>query len=499
MSTSGITCPRCGAQNKKDDRCCKRCGSKLGSAPSPHGLPEPVVAPSRTTRSLRGNLPLLVTMGLILAVLMVVVFEAVIILYPLGMVQEVGATLSVLEGKAFVQRGGEGDWFEATDGGVVRGGDRIRVLGGSRAILTFLEGTATELRPFTEVTVAELELVDGRPVVVRLDLHLGEIWNRIGDLPADSLHEITTAAATLICRGSEYGVAADEAGTTWLTGREGEIDVTGGGQTVQLRPGDTLVVEPGWPPVAYEEPPVAPPPPTTEPILVAYTLEGIDLATFLNEPLPTGTPTNTATATREPSHTPTPTGTASPTATAMRISCPALVISAPHTAYPRRVFGMEWDVRGAAISSGWQFVFEFSGDPSPQAVWQRAQPDRVYEEHGHWKADLHGPGEGNWYWRVCLVADPTRSVQLECCSEPHLIVHQRDEPEEPEERDEYDIYGAPVPRDSVPGVPLGEPLASLDASSDEIGDVCESLCLVMPWRSGRPGLVLGEAGVMEEW
>ncbi|NIN66255.1 MAG: hypothetical protein GTO63_16500 [Anaerolineae bacterium] len=460
MSTSGITCSSCGARNEKDDRFCKRCGSEMGPAPSPHGLPEPVFAPSRATGSLRGNLPLLVTMGLVSALLIAVLFEVVIILYPLGMVQEVGATLSVLEGKALVQRDGEGDWHEATDGYIVRGGDRIRVLGSSRVLLTFLEGTDTELRPYTEVTVAELELAAGQPVVVRLDLHLGEMWNRIGDLPADSLHEIRTAAATVIGRRSEYGIAANEAGTTWLAGREGEIDVTGRGQTVQLRAGDTLVVEPGLPPVAYEEPPMAPPAPTKEPIPVVHTLVGIDLPTFLNEPLPTGTPTNTATAAREPGPTPTPTGTATPTATATRTSCPTLVISAPHLAYPRRVFGMEWDVRDAAIPSGWQFVFEFSGDPSPQAVWQRSQPDRVYEEHGHWKADLHGPGEGNWYWRVCLVADPTGPVQLECCSEAHLIVHQRDEPEEPDQRDEYDIYGASVPRDSVPGVPLGEPLVS---------------------------------------
>jgi len=367
--------------------------------------------------------------GVVFVLLVLVVIEGVVILLPGGALQEVGATLSVLEGKAFVQRGGEGNWIEVAEDYVVQTGDRVRVAGASRALLNFLKDTATELRPFTEATVVELELAEGEPVVIRLHLQLGETWNSIASLPAHSVHEITTAAVRVTCHGSEYGVAANEAGITWLTGHEGEVEVTAVGQTVQLGPGDMLVVEPGLPPMPYQEIAMAPSPSAAAATTsLTYTLEGIDLPTFLNEPLPT----STATARREAAHTPTATGTATPTATATGMSCPTLTINTPDTARPYGVFGIEWDATGAPVPGGWDFALEFGQDPSPQAAWQRAQPDRIYQEGGHWKAELHGPGPGHWYWRVCLVSELTGPSR--CCGEPHRIMHQRDV--EPEPQDE---------------------------------------------------------------
>lgn len=349
------------------------------------------------------------------------------ILMPRGAVREVGATLSVVEGKVFVQTGGEGDWIQVAEDLVVQAGDRIRVTGASQGLLTVVENTSTEIRAFSELTISELEMVEGEPVVVNLALEVGEIWNRIGDLPAGSLHEVTTAGARAVCRGSEYGVAANEAGTTWLTGHEGEIQVIGAGQTFQLGAGEMLVVEPGSPPERYQGAVAAAP--SAGPACCSPGI--IDLGSFGNRPVPTRTPT----ATREAAHTPTATSTATSTATATRISCATLTINTPHTARPYGVFGMEWDATGAPVPGGWEFALEFSQDPSPQAAWQRAQPDRIYQEGGHWKAELHGPGSGDWYWRVCLVSEPGGPSQ--CCGEPHMIMHQRDgEPEPPREPEE---------------------------------------------------------------
>lgn len=435
MDASGTLCPRCGAQNKSRDPFCASCGARLAAAPPPPTGPEPLPEPAYEAPNRPSNLPLLVTMGVVLLLLLLVVIEGVIILLPQRVFQEVGATLLTVDGKIFVQSGGEGDWVEVAEQHIIQAGDRIRVAGASQALLTFLEGTATELRPFTEVTVAELELLEGQPVLISLDLQLGEMWNRIGSLPPDSWHEVSTTAARIVSHGREYGVAVNDPGTTWLTGHEGEIDVTGAGQTVILGPGDMLVVEPGSAPVPYEEVAMAPSPPVQWPIdSLDDTLEGVDLPTFLNEPFPTNTPTPA----REATHTPTATSTATPTATATRVNCPTLIINAPSTARPRGVFGMEWDAIGAPIPAGWGFALEFSQDPSPQAAWQRAQPDRIYQEGGHWKAELHGPGPGHWYWRVCLVSEPTAPSQ--CCGEPHTIDHQGDE--EPEPRDEPE---EPVP------------------------------------------------------
>lgn len=435
MSASRIFCPSCGAENKAQDRFCIACGGAL-----PVAAP-PVVAraaPTTEARKKGSNWPLLVTMGAVFILLLVVVVEAVVIVMSPGTVQEMGATLSAVDGKVFVQEGGQGNWMEVAEDFVIQAGDRIRVGGGSKALLTFLENTTTELRAFTELTVTELESVEGQPVAISLDLQLGEIWNRIGDLPAASLHEVTTVAARMISHGSEYGVAANGAGTTWLTGHEGEIEVTGGGQTVQLLPGDMLVVEPGSPPESYQEAVVALEEEEEEEeepdISVDCALESIDLWSFGNEPLaeeyrePAETPTHTptATATSRPTYTPTST----PTATATRISCPTLTIKLPSGAPPHLPFGIEWDVTGAPVPSGYGYTLDFSQD---QASWQRASIWRIWQEGGYMHAEVQGPGEGHFYWRVCLVnvADPTGPS--ECCGASHLIIHERPGREEPDD------------------------------------------------------------------
>ena len=435
MSASRIFCPSCGAENKAQDRFCIACGGAL-----PVAAP-PVVAraaPTTEARKKGSNWPLLVTMGAVFILLLVVVVEAVVIVMSPGTVQEMGATLSAVDGKVFVQEGGQGNWMEVAEDFVIQAGDRIRVGGGSKALLTFLENTTTELRAFTELTVTELESVEGQPVAISLDLQLGEIWNRIGDLPAASLHEVTTVAARMISHGSEYGVAANGAGTTWLTGHEGEIEVTGGGQTVQLLPGDMLVVEPGSPPESYQEAVVALEEEEEEEeepdIFVDCALESIDLWSFGNEPLaeeyrePAETPTHTptATATSRPTYTPTST----PTATATRMSCPTLTIKLPSGAPPHLPFGIEWEVTGAPVPSGYGYTLDFSQD---QASWQRASIWRIWQEGGYMHAEVQGPGEGPFHWRVCLVnmADPTGPS--ECCGASHLIIHERPEREEPDD------------------------------------------------------------------
>jgi hypothetical protein len=409
-------------------------------------------APTTEARKKGSNWPLLVTMGAVFILLLVVVVEAVVIVMSPGTVQEMGATLSAVDGKVFVQEGGQGNWMEVAEDFVIQAGDRIRVGGGSKALLTFLENTTTELRAFTELTVTELESVEGQPVAISLDLQLGEIWNRIGDLPAASLHEVTTVAARMISHGSEYGVAANGAGTTWLTGHEGEIEVTGGGQTVQLLPGDMLVVEPGSPPESYQEAVVALEEEEEEEeepdISVDCALESIDLWSFGNRPLaeeyrepaetPTHTPTGTPTATREPTSTPTATSTATPTATATRIPCPQLTINVPSNCYPRRACGLEWDSSGP-IPPGYEFGIEYSAD---EVNWTRLPvplDPYWYQEGGHFKAVIHGPGAGTWYWHICLVNSADVSGPSECCGPAHAIIHARDESsDEEEDSPDYD-------------------------------------------------------------
>jgi len=435
MSASRVSCPHCGAANRGLNRYCVSCGSKLAA---PATAPEAAPTPAYDARRRDSNWPLLVTMGAVFVLLMVVVAEAALILMSSGAAREVGATLSAIEGKVFVQKGGEGDWMEIAEGFIVDAGDRIRVAGGSQGVLTFLENTTSELRSFTELTVTDLQLAEDQPAVISLDMEVGEIWNRIGDLPSGSLHEVTTMAARVVSVGTEFGIKVDGTGTVWLTGHEGTASVSGGGQTVDLGAGETLVVEAGAVPEPFEEVALVPSPAPEDapPAAPSYALQGIDLPTFLNEPLPTGTPTSTATATT--ALTATATSTATPTATATRMACPNLSINVPSQCYPRRACGLEWDSSGP-IPPGYEFAIEYSAD---EANWTRLPvplDPYWYQEGGHFKAVIHGPGAGTWYWRICLVSAADVSGPSECCGPAHAIIHARDErPEEEEDSPDYD-------------------------------------------------------------
>jgi hypothetical protein len=379
VSPSAIFCTQCGSSNERGDSFCRNCGERLQVAPPA----PPVFDRTSTSRSEqgsagRGKLPVLLALGAIVLLLSVLAIEAVVLVVPRGAVQEVGATLTVPEGRAFVQGAGNGDWVEVADSFVVQREDRIRVADESQAVLTFVDGTSTELRSLTELKVTESQLGEGGPAVIRLDLQLGEVWNRIAGLPAGSLHEITTNAMRAACRDGEYGIAVDEAGTTWLSGHEGQIDVSAAGEVVQLGPGDTLEVEPGSPPAPYVAQAGVP---TESDIPACDTLGGVDLPTFLNAPVPTSTPSPTRPAT----HTPTPTRTSTPTATATRVSCVAPTLLDPYEGSAIRLgraFDLSWDWAGT-LSPGWAFVIEFI---DPYGGVQRV-PEWFFETH----ARVHAP------------------------------------------------------------------------------------------------------------
>jgi hypothetical protein len=402
------------------------------TAPPPP-VSRPVSGAVRPTSAKGNPLPLLLALGAIAVLLVVVVVEAVLIFLPQGTVSEAGeATLSALQGQVLLQKGGQGEWIEVAQDLAVETGDRIRTANASHAILTLMEGTTTELSELTELSIRELDLAGGGRVVVRLDLDVGQIWNRIAALPTDSVHEITTLAARVTCHGSEYGVAVNETGTTYIRGQEGRVEVSAGGRTVPLVPGDTLMVELGSSPVSYRSVAMVPTAPAEQSSGESTaSVQAADMPTFLNRPLPTGTPTNTPppTSTRQPappSPTPTATRPPQPSPTRRSIDCPTITIREPSRAPAGRPFGIEFD-RQPGKPGGYVWVVEFR---QPDAPWMRAEPvpANVMKRGQYWMAELRAPAEGTWYWRVCLapVGDPYgRAV---CCSRRHVIIHTTDEP-----------------------------------------------------------------------
>jgi hypothetical protein len=450
MSSSEILCSNCGARNGPDAAFCSSCGARLvapppaveGVVPPPPFAASAPASPAPLGASKKSNpLPLLLAVGAIIVLLVVVLVEAVVILLPQGTMVQSEAIVSTLAGQTMLQRGGKGEWMEVVGSAAVEAGDRIRTSDASQAVLALMEGTTTDLSALTELRISELDVLPGKKVVIRLDLEVGEIWNRIAELPADSVHEISTMAAVVTCRGSEYGLAASETGTTWVRGHDGVVEVAGGGSRMLVVPGDTLVVEVGSPPVSYGAVAMVPTAPAGESVEeVSAQLQGADMPTFLNQPLPTGTPTHTPTATpttRPPTPTqPRPTATATrrpqPTATtrACPSNCPTFRINVPSGAPPYGLFGIEWDVLGGSVPAGYAYVLEFSQDQNswgrtPPLTWKDSQGQgELWEAGGHINAEIHGPGPGNWYWRVCIVRSETGPSC--CCGPSHTIVHERD-------------------------------------------------------------------------
>jgi hypothetical protein len=458
MSSSDIYCSSCGARNDSAAAFCSGCGARLTAppppvettppppprpavtAPSPRSVSRPVSGTARPASTKGNPLPLLLALGAIAVLLVVVVIEAVLIFLPQGTVSEAGgATLSALQGQVLLQKDGQGEWMEVAQDLVVETGDRIRTANASHAVLTFLEGTTTDLSELTELTIRELHLASGGRVVVRLDLDVGQIWNRIADLPADSVHEVTTLAAKVTCRGSEYGVAVNETGTTYIRGQEGRVEVSAGGSTVPLVPGDTMMVELGSSPVSYASVAMVPTAPAEQSSgETTASVQAADMPTFLNQPLPTGTPTNTPspTATSKPAPpAPSPTATRQPQPTATTPvcpqNCPTFRINVPSSARPYGVFGIEWDVLGGSVPPGYAYVLEFSQDQAswgrtPPLTWKDAQGQgELWQAGGHTNAEIHGAGPGKWYWRVCIVRSETGPSC--CCGPSHTIEHQRDD------------------------------------------------------------------------
>ena len=145
------------------------------------------------------------------------------------------------------------------------------------------------------------------------------------------------------------------------------------------------------------------------------------------------TPTNTvAPPTPAPptaTHTTAPPTPVPPTPTRTPISCPGIAINVPSSAWPSRVFTLEWDSYPHAVPSGWEWGIRFKGAEADWTYLPVPLDPPAREEGGHWKADyLRGRGnEETLYWQACLVksSDPARA--FECCGPipPWPIIHTR--------------------------------------------------------------------------
>ena len=110
-----------------------------------------------------------------------------------------GATLSVLAPPVEVATGG-GAYAPATDGMTLGPGDQVRTAGGGVALLTFFDGSETQLTPDSEVGIQQ-----SAGAQIGITQLLGTTVDRVQRLSSNPTNFSTdTPAATAFVRGTSY-------------------------------------------------------------------------------------------------------------------------------------------------------------------------------------------------------------------------------------------------------------------------------------------------------
>jgi hypothetical protein len=164
------------------------------------------------------------------------------------------AVLSMKEGNVFVMAEGGGNggdnWTVAQVSQVLKAGDTIRVDQGSRAEVTFFEGSVIELEEGTIISISELSHnADTGSTTIALNEEVGRTISRVTKLSdQNSSYEVETPACVAAVKGSVMEVYVDPEGTTQVINQEGTIVAISQGLVVQIPEGMQSTVIPGQPP-----------------------------------------------------------------------------------------------------------------------------------------------------------------------------------------------------------------------------------------------------------
>ncbi|HEV8656857.1 MAG TPA: FecR family protein [Candidatus Limnocylindria bacterium] len=148
-------------------------------------------------------------------------------------------TVTIISGDIQVRHGPTGSFVTATDGEVLNAGDAVRTADGSRAVLTYFEGSTVSVEPNTELAIETASsFTDGSTIVV-MQQNFGRTWHVVTKLiTGNSKYEVKTPASTASVRGTAFQVDSD-AERTVVTTTEGTVvdrvaDPDRPGQTVDV-------------------------------------------------------------------------------------------------------------------------------------------------------------------------------------------------------------------------------------------------------------------------
>lgn len=132
-------------------------------------------------------------------------------------------TVTIISGDIQVRHGATASFVSATDGEVLVAGDTVRAGDGSRAVLTYFEGSTVSIEPNTELVVETASsFTDGSTVVV-MQQNFGRTWHVVTRLiGGNSRYEVKTPASTASVRGTTFQVDSDGERTV-VTTTEGTV------------------------------------------------------------------------------------------------------------------------------------------------------------------------------------------------------------------------------------------------------------------------------------
>lgn len=150
------------------------------------------------------------------------------------------------KGDGWVRFISEDAWYQAMIEQLLVAGDTLKTgLYGKMDVL-FADGTQIKVHAKTVLTIKEVrKRAEKRGT--SLVLKVGEIWTRAKSAP-ESL-KIETPSATASIRGTDWDIAVDENGTSYLTVLAGMVDLSNDYGNVRVNAGEQAIAEIGKPPV----------------------------------------------------------------------------------------------------------------------------------------------------------------------------------------------------------------------------------------------------------
>jgi hypothetical protein len=194
-------------------------------------------------------------------------------------------TLTVVQDRVEMRAGGGETWAQVTGVQVVKTSDTIRTDASGRALLTFFAGTEVDIQPGAEVTVTRFEQAADGSYTITLNQLNGETLHRVERIAdREDRYVVETPSATIVVRGTQFGIEVKPDGATYVEVREGVVQAQVGEQTVEISAGEAIDIQAGQTipstpyPIPVIRPPATTPVPTSAPTTGSKSGDGAGLA-----------------------------------------------------------------------------------------------------------------------------------------------------------------------------------------------------------------------------